>query len=107
VTWNGLTTLVAMGATMVLGYLFQVVMARRLTTLEYGELSAILATLNVMTIPVFGLCMAVTRDVAAAPHTGRHQLIGIVRLYVLRVACITGAMAARSCLVCTTSLPRP
>jgi O-antigen/teichoic acid export membrane protein len=79
---------------MVLAYLFQVVMARQLSTLEYGELSAILATLNVMTIPVFGLSMAVTRDVAAALHADRHQLEKIMRRYGLRVACVTAAMLA-------------
>jgi O-antigen/teichoic acid export membrane protein len=89
VTWNGLLTLAAMGGTMVLTYLFQVAMARSLSTREYGELSATLATLNVLTIPVFGLCMAVTRDVAATSTTNLHDLGRLVRPYAVRVAGVT------------------
>jgi len=92
VTWNGLITLSAMGATMVLTYLFQVVMARWLTTQEYGELSAILAALNVVTIPIFGLCMAITRDVASARVAATQHLVTLLRPYVVRVAAVTVGM---------------
>jgi O-antigen/teichoic acid export membrane protein len=83
-----------MGATMVLTYLFQVVMARWLSILEYGELSTILATLNVLTIPIFGLCMAITRDVAAARVGGTQHLAILLRPYAIRVASVTVAVIA-------------
>jgi O-antigen/teichoic acid export membrane protein len=94
VTRNGLITLAAMVATVSLTYLFQAVMARQLSTREYGELSVIVATLNVVTIPIFGLSTAITRDVAAR-RAGHSEPVGnFLRLYSVRVGSVTVAVIA-------------
>jgi O-antigen/teichoic acid export membrane protein len=83
-----------MGVTVVASYVFQVLMARSLSTLQYGELSSIVAALNIVTIPIFGLTMAITRDVAAASDSGTEQLWALVRPHVMRVVVITVAVIA-------------
>src|SRR5262249_14777867 len=70
-------------------YLFQSLIARWLTTQAYGEFAAILAILNVVAIPMFGICMAITRDVAAAHGVMRHQLGRLLRPYLFRIGTIT------------------
>ena len=63
-TRNGLITLIASGATTLAAYAFQTVMARLMSTSDFGELSSIVATLNIAAIPIFGIGTAITRDVA-------------------------------------------
>src|SRR5262252_5146921 len=94
VTRNGLITLMAMVTTTIAAYVFQTLMARLMSTLEYGELSSIVATLNIATIPMFGISMAVTRAVAAARVDAPEQLGDLVGPYALRIALITVLIGA-------------
>ena len=79
----------AMGATTLASYVFQTIMARILSTLEFGELSSMVATLNIVTIPIFGLGMAITRDVAAKSSGGSAQVAALTLPYTRRVGIIT------------------
>ena len=92
VTRNALITLMATGTTTLAAYVFQTAMARLLSTLEYGELSSIVATLNIVTIPMLGLSMVITRDVAARKSGDPEQLGLLIQPYVLRIATITMAL---------------
>jgi O-antigen/teichoic acid export membrane protein len=94
VTRNGLITLLAMGTTTIAAYVFQTVMARLMSTLEYGELSSIVAALNIATIPVFGISMAVTRDVATRRIGTPGQLGALLGPYAVRIGIFTALMLA-------------
>jgi O-antigen/teichoic acid export membrane protein len=92
VTRNGLITLIASGATTVAAYVFQTVMARLMSTSEFGELSSIVATLNIAAIPIFGISTAITHDVAASRAKSAEQLGLLVGPHARRVASITVVM---------------
>jgi O-antigen/teichoic acid export membrane protein len=97
VTRNGLMTLAAIGLTTLATYVFQTVMARLLSTVEYGELLSIVAALNIVTIPLFGISMAITRDVAAAKAADR--VGSLIQPYVGRMVLITAGLVAGLLLV--------
>jgi O-antigen/teichoic acid export membrane protein len=87
---TGFVTLASMAISLVLTYLFQVIMARRLSAHEYGDLSAIIAVLNVTTIPIFGLSTSITRDVVAMAGYGG-QIRAVIQPHVPRVVAVTVA----------------
>src|SRR5262249_17209753 len=92
---NGLITLGATGLAMLASNLFQAVVARNLNTTAYGELAAVVATLNVVSIPLFGVCMALTRDVAATYALYGSELLPLIRPYLTRVGGLTLASVVR------------
>jgi O-antigen/teichoic acid export membrane protein len=98
---NGLITLVATGLAMLATYLFQALVARNLNTTAYGELAAVVATLNVVSIPLFGVCMALTRDVAATYGLYGSELLPLIRPYLTRV----GGLTLASVVVLLAALP--
>lgn len=76
---NSTITLGVMVAITACSYAFQVIMARSLSVDAFGELNAIIATLNLLTIPLFGGALAITRAVAvnASSHVNTAEAVQI------------------------------
>jgi O-antigen/teichoic acid export membrane protein len=92
---NGTISLATMVAITGCTYAFQLIMARRLSVDAFGELNAIVATLNLLTIPLFGGALAITRTVAMRSGSTTTLRSGeSVRLQSDRVVLVSVVIAA-------------
>ncbi|MFH1448169.1 MAG: oligosaccharide flippase family protein [Candidatus Micrarchaeota archaeon] len=82
-----------MGVSILIAYLYHLVMVRMLPASTYGDLSTLVALMVIVSMPILSVQALISREIAKAEKKGDKNAVGIVRKY-LKKSIVFGLLAS-------------